>query len=789
MLSSKLEYILNQAIRKANDLKHEFLSLECVLLALCDDEVVTNLFKDLSIDKEELKQKINEFLDKGENFSILSQEEIDELSQKQFATDQLRDIAKQNGINYQPEISLALQRVIQRAALHIQSSNKKYIQGINLLVAMFSEKDSHAVYFLNKAGVDRFKVVEKIAHGIDRSVTSQPDPNSLNNSGDPLKKEDPLEKLLIDYTTNLNTMAKDGKLDPIIGRQDELDRIIQILCRRRKNNPILVGDAGVGKTALAEGLAQLIIEGRVPEKLKDVTVFSLDMATVLAGTKFRGDFEERFKGILKALEKRNEKDGAILFIDEIHTIIGAGSTSGGSVDASNLLKPALSRGTLRCMGSTTFDEFRRFFEKDQALTRRFQKVDIVEPSMEDTIIILEGLSGQFEKFHNVSYSNEILKSIVELAQKYITERKLPDKAIDVLDEVGSYLAIKHKTSQLEKPYSVGINEVEKIISDMARIPYKTVSTSEKEKLQTLNRDLSLLIYGQDHAVKEVSNAIILSRSGLRDELKPIASFLFTGPTGVGKTELARQLALTMGIHFERIDMSEYMEKHSVAKLIGAPPGYVGFDQGGILTEKISQHPYSVLLLDEIEKAHMDIYNILLQVMDHGKLTDSNGKQTDFRNVILIMTSNAGAKEMESGSIGLGGKNSAGSVENGSKRDAAIKNYFSPEFRNRLDSIVNFKPLQKEIILNIVNKFVMELENMLLEKNIELELEPEVREYLAENGYDPKLGARPIARLVNEKLRKPIATKIIFGDLEKGGKIIAKMESGEICLHNLAQTVG
>lgn len=775
MISTELELLLNKAIRKANELQHEFLTMENVLLALFSDGIVKRVLADSGVDLEVIRKEVNEFVENNDNFSILTQEEIDELGKDQFANEDVRKLANESGVFYQPEISLALQRVIQRAALHVQQAGKKSILPVNLMVAMFSAKESHAVYFLQKHGVERIKLVEQIAHGIDKAIT-----NTSNTNGpqvDPLETEDKTQKILEEFTLNLNELARDGKLDPIIGREEELQRIIQILCRRRKNNPILVGESGVGKTAIAEGLAQLIVEGRVPDIIKDVEIFSLDMAALLAGTKFRGDFEERLKAIIRAVEKINDDHGCILFIDEIHNIIGAGSTNAGSMDASNLLKPALSRGTIRCMGSTTYDEYRKFFEKDQALTRRFQKIDILEPSIGDTIKIIKGLIDKFEEHHHVTYSDEVISLSVKLANKHITDRKLPDKAIDVIDEVGAFLRIKYKTSA-ENIQKVEVKNIEHIVAKIARIPEKTISVSEKDKLKTLGRDLKLLIFGQDKAISQVSNAIVLLRSGLGNDTKPIASFLFAGPTGVGKTELAKQLSLTMGINFERIDMSEYMEKHSVAKLIGAPPGYVGFDQGGILTEKINKNPYSVLLLDEIEKAHPDIFNILLQVMDHGKLTDSNGKTTDFRNVILIMTSNAGAKEMEGGNIGLGSANSKSKFDT-SKRDIALKNYFSPEFRNRLDAVIHFNHLNEQNIKLICEKFVMELENLLLEKKVELEVSEELMEWFSVNGYDEKMGARPIGRLINDTLRKALANELLFGKLEKGGKVLAFLDNNEV----------
>jgi ATP-dependent Clp protease ATP-binding subunit ClpA len=773
MISQKLEQILNRAIKRANEKRHEFLTLENVLLSMLDDETVTEVLNDCGANLQDLRKDLQTFLSEDSNFSLLSEDEIQDLNRKQFGNDQLREIARENGIFYQPEISLSLQRVIQRAAIHIQSSGKKSIQAINLLVAMFSEKESHATYFLERQGINRIDIVEKISHSVDRPVNRQ-DEVSTETGQETFRKEEKYEKALAEYTTNLNNLARQGKIDPIIGREEEIQRIIQILCRRRKNNPILVGDSGVGKTAIAEGLAKAIVEQKVPSALANTTVYSLDMASLLAGTKFRGDFEERLKLVLQALEKQNENEGSILFIDEIHTIIGAGATSGGSLDASNLLKPALSKGQIRCMGSTTFDEYRKYFEKDQALNRRFQKIDVLEPSVEDSVKILAGLKPKFEEHHQVKYPEVVIRAAVELSNKHVTDRKLPDKAIDVIDEVGSYLRLQ---PQAEKGAEVTLADIEHIVSKIARIPQKSISVNEKEKLRFLERDLKMMIYGQDEAIDKVSNALILSRSGLGHANKPIASFLFTGPTGVGKTELAKQLAHIMGINFVRIDMSEFMEKHTVSKLIGAPPGYVGFEQGGVLTDAIHKTPYTVLLMDEIEKAHPDVFNILLQVMDHGSLTDSNGRTSDFRNVILIMTSNAGAKEMEAGSIGLSG--ARGGEINSTKRDQAVKNYFTPEFRNRLDAIISFNKLATRNIDMVVNKFLMELENQLVEKKVELEVTNRAKEWLSKNGYDDKLGARPIARLINDKIKKPMAHEILFGKLEGGGKIIVDVKNDEL----------
>ena len=773
MISQKLEQILNRAIKRANEKRHEFLTLENVLLSMMEDETVVQVLTDCGANLSDLRKELTKFLGEDSNFSLLSQDEIEDLNRKQFGNDQLREVARENGIFYQPEISLSLQRVIQRAAIHIQSSGKKSINAINILVAMFSEKESHATYFLEQQGISRIDVVEKISHSIDRPV-NRPDEVNTENGQETFRREEKYEKALSEFTTNLNNLARQGKIDPVIGREDEIQRIIQILCRRRKNNPILVGDSGVGKTAIAEGLAKAIVEKKVPSILANTTVYSLDMASLLAGTKFRGDFEERLKLVLQALEKQNEEHGSILFIDEIHTIIGAGATSGGSMDASNLLKPALSRGSLRCMGSTTFDEYRKYFEKDQALSRRFQKIDVLEPSVDDSVKILLGLKSKFEDHHQVKYPDGIIRAAVELSHKHVSDRKLPDKAIDVIDEVGSYIRLKPESVN---GVEIKLEDIEHIVSKIARIPQKSISMNEKEKLRFLDRDLKMMIYGQDEAIDKVSNALILSRSGLGHPNKPIANFMFNGPTGVGKTELAKQLAHIMGINFIRIDMSEYMEKHTVSKLIGAPPGYVGFDQGGILTDAVHKNPYSVLLMDEIEKAHPDVFNILLQVMDHGSLADSNGRTSDFRNVILILTSNAGAKEMEAGAIGLSGR--VGGEINSSKRDQAVKNFFSPEFRNRLDAIISFNKLGTKNIEMVVNKFLMELENQLVDKKVDFEVTAKAKEWLSSNGYDDKLGARPISRLINDKIKKPLAHEILFGKLEGGGKVVVDIKNDEL----------
>ena len=763
MMSQKLEEIFNHAIKKANDLKHEYLNLEMLLLSLLDDSYVRETIESCGGKVEDIQRDLEEFLSNNENFSILSETQIQELAEKQFNSEELKELAKRKGIKYQPEISLSIHRVFQRAAIHVQSSQKDSIKAINVLVSLFQEKESFALYTVEKQGVTRFSVVKYIAHGADGPV----------NEGIKEKVEEgeaglsPKDGSFLDkFTFNLNELAKKNRIDPIIGRKEEMHRISQILCRRRKNNPILVGEAGVGKTAIAEGLAWSIIEGKVPDALKNTVIYSLDMGALLAGAKFRGDFEERVKGVVDGLRKKNKENNedTLLFIDEIHTVMGAGSTGSGSMDASNLLKPALNSGDLRCMGSTTFDEYRKFVEKDHAFTRRFQKVDIKEPSNEETLKILQGLKNKFEDHHGVKYSNTVLKSAVDLSEKFISDRKLPDKAIDVIDEAGAAIQLLDKK---RKRVNITINDVENTISALARVPKQSVTGDDKNKLKRLNASLKLLIYGQNEAIDSISDSILMSRSGLGSNEKPMGSFLFAGPTGVGKTELSKQLALSLGIHFECFDMSEYMEKHSVAKLIGAPPGYVGYDRGGLLTDTIHRSPHCVLLLDEIEKAHPDLFNILLQVMDRGILTDSQGRSTDFRNVILIMTTNAGAKDMDSGSIGLNNGNSVGLS---SKRDKVIKNFFSPEFRNRLDSVIHFNKLTPEFIIKIVDKFLLEIEEKLSQKGIELNVETQVKRWLAENGYDPKMGARPISRLIDEKIKRPLSKEVLFGNLEKGGTI-------------------
>ena len=768
MISRELEYLINSAIRKANLLKHEFLTLETVLLALLEDKALAELLEEHGANLSDLKVELENFLKDENNFSLLTDEEIEELSKEHFADENLRKLAKQSGVSYQPELSMALQRSLQRAALQLQSSGKSSIGAIHLLLAMMQEEESQAIYLLKKQGIERLQLVEAVAHGLDKPINAE---EVGNLESKPEKKREILEE----YTINLNQKARNGQIDPLIGREKEVERLVHILCRRRKNNPLIVGDAGVGKTALAEGLAWAIIQKRVPEILQDAIVYSMDLPSLLAGTKYRGDFEGRFKNLVKALEaKAQNGEKPILFIDELHTVMGAGATSGGTMDASNMLKPLLEGGTIRCLGSTTHEEYRKFVEKDHAFGRRFQKIDLEEPTHEEAIKILQGLKPKFEEFHLVSYADEVLKAAVMLAEKYISDRRLPDKAIDLIDEAGAAKRIKG-----QKGDPVLISDLELVVSSLAKVPPETVATDEKEKLRNLKRNLSLLIFGQDDALEKVSNAILLARSGLGPQNKPLASFLFAGPTGVGKTELARQLAFNLGVHFERFDMSEYMEKHAVAKLIGAPPGYVGFEQGGVLTDAIKKNPYSVLLLDEIEKAHEDVFNILLQVMERGALTDSHGRTTDFKNVILIMTTNAGAKDMEAGSIGLSKMNSQDFSQAEFKRDKAIKQFFSPEFRNRLDGIVNFSKLGISEVISIVRKFLLELERQLADKKIRLETSDEVVEWMAQKGFDPKMGARPLARFIDQKIKHPLSHEILFGKLQNGGVVRLELEQDEL----------
>ena len=749
MLSRNLEQTLHRALSLAADRKHEYATLEHLLLGLVDDPDALTVLRACGVDIEKLKKDLTEFLDKD-----------------------LAGLATDRGGD--PKPTAGFQRVVQRAAIHVQSSGRDEVSGANVLVALFSERESHAVYFLQLQDMTRLDAVNFISHGIAKSPgKSAPRPPSGSaEQGEPSEREEKGsakrgQDALSTYCINLNKKAKDGKIDPLIGREQEIERTIQILCRRTKNNPLYVGDPGVGKTAIAEGLAKRIIDGDVPEVLLNCTIFALDMGALLAGTRYRGDFEERLKAVVTEMEAN---PGAILFIDEIHTVIGAGATSGGAMDASNLLKPALAQGTLRCIGSTTYKEFRNYFEKDRALVRRFQKIDVNEPSVEDTVKILRGLKTAYEKHHKVRYTDDAIRAAVELSAKYINDRKLPDKAIDVIDEAG---AARMLLPENKRRKTVTLKDVEDMVSKIARIPPKSVSTDDKEVLRHLERDLKAMVFGQDAAIEALSAAMKLSRAGLRDPEKPIGNYLFSGPTGVGKTEVARQLASTLGIELTRFDMSEYMERHSVSRLIGAPPGYVGFDQGGMLTDAIDQHPHCVLLLDEIEKAHPDLFNILLQIMDHGKLTDHNGKQVDFRNVILIMTTNAGAADMQKSAIGFGRTVRTGEDEE------AVKKLFTPEFRNRLDAIIPFAALTPEIVGRVVEKFVMQLEAQLADRNVTIELSSAAKEFLAERGYEPLYGARPLGRVIQEQIKKPLAEELLFGKLVKGGAVKVSMKDGKL----------
>lgn len=740
--SQSLENALHQALTFANERHHEYATLEHLLLALIDDTDAAAVMRACNVDVGDLKQTVLNYVDA----------ELDNLV---------------TGYHEDSKPTAGFQRVIQRAVIHVQSSGREEVSGANVLVAMFAERESHAAYFLQEQQMTRYDAVNYISHGIakrpgagqSQAPKSEEEEQSSSGGGEAeeggkKKQQDALSA----YCINLNRKAADGRIDPLIGRESEINRTIQILCRRSKNNPLYVGDPGVGKTAIAEGLAKRILEGDVPSVLNDATIFALDMGTLLAGTRYRGDFEERLKQVVKELE---EYPGAILFIDEIHTVIGAGATSGGAMDASNLLKPALSSGAIRCIGSTTYKEFRQFFEKDRALVRRFQKIDVNEPSLQDAIDIMKGLKPYFEDFHKVKYTNDAIKASVELSARYINDRKLPDKAIDVIDETG---ASQMLLPENKRKKTVGIKEIESTIATMARIPPKTVSKDDRTVLANLRSELKRVVYGQDEAIDALSSSIKLARAGLREPEKPIGSYLFSGPTGVGKTEVAKQLAASLGVELLRFDMSEYMERHTVSRLIGAPPGYVGFDQGGLLTDGVDQNPHCVLLLDEVEKAHPDLFNILLQVMDHGKLTDHNGKQIDFRNVILIMTTNAGASDMAKSAIGFGSSKRTGDDME------AINRLFTPEFRNRLDSIIPFGSLPIPVIHKVVQKFVMQLEAQLSERGVVFDLKPEAVAWLAERGYDERMGARPLSRVIQEHIKKPLADEVLFGKLAKGGTV-------------------
>ncbi len=742
--SNSLEESLHRAIEYANERHHEYATLEHLLLSLLDDRDAASVMRACNVDIDRLRAKLTDFLDKELTNLILDQDS-----------------------EAQPTASF--QRVIHRAVVHVQSSGREEVTGANVLVAVFAERESNAAFFLTEQDMTRFDAVNFISHGISkRAGMSEPrgvrgvddDAATVDGTDDKKRSTDALEA----YCVNLNQKAKDGRIDPLIGRDKEIERTIQVLCRRSKNNPLYVGDPGVGKTAIAEGLARKIVRGEVPQVLANATVFSLDMGTLLAGTRYRGDFEERLKAVMKEIEAY---PGAILFIDEIHTVIGAGATSGGAMDASNLLKPALQSGVLRCIGSTTYKEYRQHFEKDRALVRRFQKIDVAEPTVEDAVEIMKGLKPYFEDFHNIKYTNQAIKAAVELSAKYIHDRKLPDKAIDVIDETG---ASQMLLAPSKRKRTIGVKEVEATVATMARIPPKTVSKSDTELLRNIESDLRRVVFGQDPAIHALSAAIKLARAGLRDAEKPIGCYLFSGPTGVGKTEVARQLASLLGVQILRFDMSEYMERHTISRLIGAPPGYVGFDQGGLLTDGVDQNPHCVLLLDEIEKAHPDLFNVLLQVMDHGKLTDHNGKQVDFRNVILIMTTNAGAAEMAKAGIGFGSTQRTGEDEE------AIKRMFSPEFRNRLDAVIPFARLSRAMIGKVVEKFIFQLEAQLADRNVMIELSPEAMEWIADHGYDELYGARPLARVIQEHIKKPLAEELLFGKLEGGGTVRVVVEN-------------
>ena len=748
MIAQELEVSLHMAFVEARQKRHELITVEHLLLAMLDNASAAQVLRSCNVDIDELRQTVTTFVDKHTP-SVAGEEDVDT----------------------QPTVGF--QRVIQRAILHVQSAQKKEVSGANILAALFGEKDSHAVHFLTERGVNRLDVVNYIVHGIAKNeVGSAAQPHGDNETEQSASDDSALKN----YTLDLNAQALAGKIDPLIGRDIELERVIQTLCRRRKNNPLLVGEAGVGKTAIAEGLARRIVEENVPEILKGARVYSLDMGALLAGTKYRGDFEQRLKAVLKEL---GNTPNAIMFIDEIHTLIGAGAASGGTMDASNLLKPTLSNGQLKCIGATTYQEYRGIFEKDHALSRRFQKIDVPEPSVEQTIAILRGLRSRFEEHHSVKYSAAALTSAAELSARFINDRHLPDKAIDVLDEAGAAQRILPKSKQKK---IIGKHEIEEIIAKIARIPPRSVSSDDRNALKTLDRDLKAVVFGQNKAIDALATAIKMSRSGLGNPQKPIGSFLFSGPTGVGKTEVARQLAYSMGMPLHRFDMSEYMERHAVSRLIGAPPGYVGFDQGGLLTEAIAKQPHCVLLLDEIEKAHPDIFNILLQVMDHGTLTDNNGRKADFRNVVIVMTTNAGAEALNKTQIGFTKTATAGDEM------ADIKRLFTPEFRNRLDAIISFAPLDHEVILRVVDKFLMQLEEQLHEKKVEVVFTDALKNYLAEHGFDPLMGARPMARLIQDTIRSALADELLFGRLASGGKVAVDVKDGKVELEFAEEAV-
>jgi len=739
MLSKELEFTLNNAFKEARARRFEFMTVEHLLLALIDNPTAAQVLRACGGDLETLRDELDSFVE--ENTPLLDENDTRET---------------------QP--TLGFQRVLQRAVFHVQSSGKKEVTGANVLVAIFGEQDSQTVYLLNKQNITRLDVVNYISHGIAKNSQEEQEEGDEANGEYSADEAESDAKPLDKFATNLNVKAQQGEIDPLIGREHEVERASQVLCRRRKNNPLLVGEAGVGKTAIAEGLAKKIVDGEVPDVLADSIIYSLDLGALVAGTKYRGDFEKRLKSILNQLKK---EAGAILFIDEIHTIIGAGAASGGVMDASNLIKPMLASGELKCIGSTTYQEYRGIFEKDRALSRRFQKIDVIEPSIDQTFEILKGLKPRYEEFHEVKYSTNALRTAAELSGRYINDRFLPDKAIDVIDEAGANYRVKGSSGKGKK--SITVKDIEAIVAKIARIPEKNVSSTDSEKLRTLARDLRMLVFGQDAAIDTLAAAIKMSRSGLGPQDKPIGSFMFAGPTGVGKTEVTRQLAQVMGIEMIRFDMSEYMERHTVSRLIGAPPGYVGYDQGGLLTDAVIQNPHAVVLLDEIEKAHPDVFNLLLQVMDHGTLTDNNGRKADFRNIILVMTTNAGAESISRTTMGFTVQDHA------SDGMEAVSKLFTPEFRNRLDSIIQFKPLDKSIILNVVDKFIIELEAQLEEKNVSIDFNAEAKAWLAEHGFDAKMGARPMARVISENIKKPLADEILFGQLNRGGRVRVKLD--------------
>jgi ATP-dependent Clp protease ATP-binding subunit ClpA len=742
VLSQELEFSLNSAFRDARARGHEYITVEHLLAALLDNPSAVKVLRACGGKVNELRDSLSDFLDSN-----------------------VPKMPSDSETEAQPTIGF--QRVIQRAVLHVQGVGKKEVTGANVLVAIFGEKDSHAVYFLHQQNISRFDVVNFISHGISKvpeeGQNELPAPEESEEGAGQAAERSPLDL----FTVNLNEQARLGKIDPLIGRDAELERTIQVLCRRRKNNPLFVGEAGVGKTAIAEGLAKKIVDEEVPEVLAESTIYSLDMGALLAGTKYRGDFEKRLKAVIGQLKKQPH---AVLFIDEIHTIIGAGAASGGAMDASNLLKPALGSGDLKCIGSTTYQEYRGIFEKDRALSRRFQKIDVIEPSVDETVQILRGLRSRFEEHHGVRYTQQALRTAVELSARYINDRHLPDKAIDVIDEAGAGMRL---LAPSKRKKTIGVHDIEMIVAKMARIPPKQVSSSDRQALRNLDRDLKMVVYGQDEAIDALSTSIKLSRAGLGDEDHPIGCYLFAGPTGVGKTEVTRQLAMTMGVELIRFDMSEYMERHTVSRLIGAPPGYVGFDQGGLLTDAINKHPHAVLLLDEIEKAHPDVFNLLLQVMDHGTLTDNNGRKADFRNVVIVMTTNAGAERLQRRSMGFAEQSHRGDELQ------EINRIFSPEFRNRLDAIINFKSLDEDTIKHVVDKFILELEAQLADKNVTIDLDDEARAWLARHGYDPSMGARPMARLIQDKIKRRLADELLFGALSDGGEVKVRVRDDDL----------